>query len=166
MPSKKLTRDDFPALLELGKVLPSSLDSEKGIDLVQLINQWTGAVRKGLSEWGAENSFDNLCRAGCSQLSLSLVLFASAISIAFAEKWAKIVGPLRRRERILRALEHAAEALEEITGRSRFAVTIQPNDGCTRIIDGTDILSPAVCDAGFHRDARHTVRQHRRAILG
>ena len=64
-------------------------------------------------------------------------------------------------------LDGEAEVLEQhaAPAPTRRSVSM-PTTAPRGIVDGADVLAPAVGDAGFDRDARDAARQHRRAVRG
>jgi hypothetical protein len=104
---------DFPEIRELWNVL-RSISASQGIDAGNLALSWAKAKRNSLSKWASENSFDELCNAGCSPVSLAISLWAVQACRRWQKTWRVTIGSIRRRDQIVRSLENAAEDLEEL----------------------------------------------------
>ena len=91
-----------------------SAEASRGVDLPQLVQQWTATKRESLVGQSSEADFDELCDAGCRPFSLALALAAIEASRTAATGWRKVFGSARHRQQIIRALCKAADALEEV----------------------------------------------------
>ena len=96
--------------------LECSICAKRGLDFAGLCAKWAEKKRLSLEEYGPKKSFDNLRKEGCAALPLAL-LFATVRPLrSFGEKWQRITGTSRQREQKIRAMEKAADALEDLLG--------------------------------------------------
>ena len=109
-------RDEFQEIREFWAVF-CSIHSTKGLDLPLLVHRWIETTRESLSKRAAEISFDELCAAGCSPVSLTIALSAIRISERAAEKWRDTIGSTRQRDKIIRTLKKSADVLEAVNER-------------------------------------------------
>jgi hypothetical protein len=105
--------DEFREIRELWNVL-CSISASQGVDAGNLALGWAKAKRNSLLKWASENSFDELCNAGCSPVSLAISLWAIQACRRWQKTWRVTIGSVRRRDQIVRSLENAANNLEEL----------------------------------------------------
>ena len=72
--------------------------------------------------WSAEADFDKLCGKGCSEVSLALALRCFRVAQSVERVWRKAVPSARRRQQVGRALDNAADAVEELQNALNLAV--------------------------------------------
>ncbi|MBB5328425.1 hypothetical protein [Tunturiibacter gelidoferens] len=92
----------------------SRSDIARRLDIADFFAKWAEQKRLAFKRDGAMGSFDDLCRYGCKKLPLAIVVGMKEPVRSFGEKWQKIMGPTRQREQKIKALEKAADALEEV----------------------------------------------------
>jgi hypothetical protein len=114
-------KDEFKELRELWNLL-CSINVSKSLDLPQLVQLLAMRKREVLVQWTSEADFDELCREGCSEVSLALALWAIEASQSIEQRWRKTVPSARRRKQIVRILEKAADVLEELQNSFSAAI--------------------------------------------
>jgi len=93
-----------------------SIFARRGLDVEARSNRWSEEKRKGLARFSAETSFDELRESGCSALPLAIAIAMVQPLRSFEKKWAKITGTARERDQKIRAIEKAANVLEDLLG--------------------------------------------------
>jgi hypothetical protein len=99
-----------------------SLHKSKGIDLPEFLHSLARQVRESLSPWAAKADFDELCRKGCSEVSLALAFWSFEIAQSVERVWRKTVPSARRRQQVVQTLDNAADVLEELQNSVDLAV--------------------------------------------
>lgn len=87
-----------------------------GGDLASWLNEWAERKRQSLDKLTAQNSFDKPCRDGCQPLPLAFLMVIIHPLRSIEKKWKKITGTPREREQKIRAIEKAADVLEDLLG--------------------------------------------------
>ena len=105
--------DEFQEIRELWDVL-SSISASNGIDMLQFVHAVARLKRDSLSQWASERDFDELCNAGCGEVSLAIALWAIKASQRWGTTWRTAVGSKRDRNQAIGALQKAAAVLGEL----------------------------------------------------
>jgi hypothetical protein len=105
--------DEFESMRKLWNTL-CSIESSKGVDLKEAAESWVKKKRHSLSKWEAEGNFEQLCEAGCHPISLAIAIRAIEVSQSMGKRSLALIGSTRRQNRIIHALEKAANILEEL----------------------------------------------------
>jgi hypothetical protein len=90
--------------------------ARRGVDVAKVFAGWAEQKRQSLQEYSATDSFDDLCKYGCAKLPLAIALGIIRPLDSFGPKWQRIMGGIRQREQKIRALEKAANVLEDLLG--------------------------------------------------
>jgi|ERR1700690_1847153 len=93
-----------------------SIRAKQGLDMAEVFHEWAIEKRDSLKEFGADRSFDELCKSGCQALPLALILASIPRLVSLEMKWRDVLGSPRQQEHRIRALEKAAVALEDLQG--------------------------------------------------
>lgn len=99
-----------------------SIRAKQGIDMADEFHQWAIAKRDSLKKFGADRSFDELCRSGCQSLPLAMILASIRPLVSLEMKWREVLGSPRQQGQRIRALEKAAVALEDLQASFADAV--------------------------------------------
>jgi len=85
-----------------------------GVDIDQFYADCAEYVKQGLPSPGAREDFAELCKDGCHAQAVAAIITLIRYCPQLEDFWKMIVGPPGDRERVIRALENAAAALEEV----------------------------------------------------
>jgi hypothetical protein len=84
------------------------------IDIDEVCADCAEHVRQGLPSPGAREDFDELCKDGCHAQAVAAIITLIRYCPQLEDFWKMIVGPPEKRQRIIKGLENAAAALEEV----------------------------------------------------
>jgi hypothetical protein len=90
--------------------------AHRGVDIAEQSAKWAEQKRQSLEEHGATGSFDHLCKHRCAKLPLAIAVGIVQPLRSSGKKWGKIMGATRQRDQKIRALEKAANVLEDLLG--------------------------------------------------
>jgi hypothetical protein len=99
-----------------------SIRAKQGIDRADVFHKWAIAKRDSLKKFGADSSFDELCKSGCQSLPLAMILASIRPLVSLEMKWRQVLGSPRQQGQRIRALEKAAVALEDLQASFADAV--------------------------------------------
>jgi hypothetical protein len=95
----------------------------RGVNLLKVSAEWAEEKRQSLKNFSAMGSFDNLCRYGCAAIPLAITFGTIRPIRTSVHKWQGIAGGIREREQKIRALEKAADVLEDLLGSVANQIT-------------------------------------------
>ena len=140
------TQDDFQAeqnlweaICQVGRMQRSRLDERSArcgpteaqkleqfgaiLDYESRLSEWAATQARELKRLGAEGDYQKLCATGCTAQVLTLIISLVQFAPFVEEIWTRADGGTSRREKLTRALEHAATVLEEFRDTSDCAQT-------------------------------------------
>ena len=88
--------------------------NECGVNLLSIAENWANETKNKLREYGADFEFEALCRSACSAVALAATLKALEVFPVFAATWGSILGPRHQRDRFIKKLNEAADAIDAL----------------------------------------------------
>jgi len=85
-----------------------------GIDIDRFYEDCAENVKQALPSPGAREDFAELCKDGCHAQAVAAIITLIRYCPQFEDFWKMIVGPSENRQGVMRALENAAAALEDV----------------------------------------------------
>jgi hypothetical protein len=114
-----MSNADIPRIEELGAELSlwnsyCDLRRAKGFDPHLVLDEWATEQGKSLSSPGPWEEFSELCKDGCLQQGLALLVALLRSSPMPETFWVEMVGNPDTRDKTVRVLEKAAQTLESL----------------------------------------------------
>jgi hypothetical protein len=116
--------DKLDALHNVWKV-HSDILSKRGVDLPQVLQQWTARQVEQLTSPGARSDFKELCANGCVPEILAPLVAFLRWSPKLEDFWTKIYGNPNDRRRVRKSLEKTAKAIE---GLFAFSISLEDEE--------------------------------------
>jgi hypothetical protein len=88
----------------------------KGIDIAQMLAALAADQEQRLNSPGAREDFAELCKHGCFSVTLAAIVALLRYSPSFERLWNLVVGQPNERDKATRALEDAANTLDNLFG--------------------------------------------------
>jgi hypothetical protein len=87
---------------------------KRGVDLPALVAAAADHGRCTLSDPGARTDFEQLCEKGCVAEVLALLVWFMRFSPNVRDLWSEMLGKPEKRKRMIRTLQKAADAIEDV----------------------------------------------------
>lgn len=102
---------------------------KRGYDIDQLLRDWTQKQKAKLASPGAQADFDELSTTGCVPQLLAALLASLRWSPMMESFWQQLYGNPEKRKAVVRSLEKAAMALEQLFS---FAIAFEDEEVVTK----------------------------------